>query len=185
MSSLNGYQHPVKKIRQLLTDEELGDRKPSQFLRHLKNLAGPGVPAEFLRTIWTSRLPTSTQSIIASQAKADLEEIAELADRIHDVVAVTPQVATTSTTAGPSGIPMSSEIAQLTRQVQALSDKVDRISRHRSRGTTPNRKRGRSSVRSHSNYRRYPICWFHYKFADKARRCIKPCDYSGNGEGSR
>ncbi|XP_045530711.1 uncharacterized protein LOC123718339 [Pieris brassicae] len=75
-----------KKVKQLLMHEELGDRKPSQFYRHLLNLAGPGVPEEFLRTIWTSRLPSSTQAIIASQSKTDLTELAELADRIHDVV---------------------------------------------------------------------------------------------------
>jgi hypothetical protein len=31
--------------------EEMGDRKPSQFLRHLKSLA-PEVPDDFLRSIW-------------------------------------------------------------------------------------------------------------------------------------
>lgn len=82
-----------KKVKQLLTHEELGDRKPSQFLRHLRNLAGPGVPEEFLKTIWTSRLPSGTQTIIASQQKASLEEVAELADRIHDLVPPSPQLA--------------------------------------------------------------------------------------------
>ena len=32
-----------QRVRQLLHDEELGDRKPSQFLRHLKLLVGPAV----------------------------------------------------------------------------------------------------------------------------------------------
>jgi hypothetical protein len=40
-----------QRVRQLLSHEEMGDRKPSQFLRHLKSLA-PDVPNEFLRTIW-------------------------------------------------------------------------------------------------------------------------------------
>jgi hypothetical protein len=44
-----------QRVRQLLTHEEMGDRKPSQFLRHLKSLA-PGVPDDFLRSIWPSRL---------------------------------------------------------------------------------------------------------------------------------
>ncbi|KAJ2937653.1 hypothetical protein O0L34_g19328 [Tuta absoluta] len=58
-----------KKVNQLLTREEPGDRKPSQFLRRLKDLAGPEVPDDFLRSIWSSRLPSGTQTIIASQAK--------------------------------------------------------------------------------------------------------------------
>jgi hypothetical protein len=39
-----------RPIRQLLTLEEMGDRKPSQFLRHLRGLA-PDVPEDFLYTI--------------------------------------------------------------------------------------------------------------------------------------
>jgi hypothetical protein len=42
-------------IRQLLT-LEMGDRKPSQFLRHLRGLA-PDVPENCLYIIWSSRIP--------------------------------------------------------------------------------------------------------------------------------
>jgi hypothetical protein len=44
-----------QRIRQLPTLEEMGDRKPSQFLRHLRGPA-PDMPEDFLRTIWSSRL---------------------------------------------------------------------------------------------------------------------------------
>src|SRR5436309_6875147 len=47
---LSDSQH--LKTRQLLEHEELGDRKLSQFLRHLKTLAGTTVPNELLRTLW-------------------------------------------------------------------------------------------------------------------------------------
>jgi hypothetical protein len=40
-------------VRQLLSHEEMGDRKLSQYLRHLKSLA-PDVPDDFLHTIWAS-----------------------------------------------------------------------------------------------------------------------------------
>jgi hypothetical protein len=43
-----------QRICQLLTLEEMGDRKPSQFLRHLRGLA-PDVPEDFLYAIWSSR----------------------------------------------------------------------------------------------------------------------------------
>jgi hypothetical protein len=57
-----------QRVRQLLSHEEMEDRKPSQFLRHYKGLA-PDVPADYRRTCrpyltgrkraaWT-RLPTS------------------------------------------------------------------------------------------------------------------------------
>ena len=45
-----------QRVRQLPSHEKMGNRKPSQFLRHLRGLA-PDVPDDFLRTIWTSCLP--------------------------------------------------------------------------------------------------------------------------------
>ena len=41
-----------EKIRRLLEKEEIGDRSPSKFLRHLKALAGSSTTDEFLGTIW-------------------------------------------------------------------------------------------------------------------------------------
>jgi len=55
-----------QRVRQLLSHEEMGDRKPSQFLRHLKSLA-PDVADDFLRTVWFSRLPPHVQAILPGQ----------------------------------------------------------------------------------------------------------------------
>ncbi|XP_052751233.1 uncharacterized protein LOC128200775 [Galleria mellonella] len=178
-----------KKVKQLLIHEELGDRKPSQFVRHLQNLAGPGVPEEFLRTIWTSRLPASTQTIIASQPKATLEELAELADRIHDVVPPILHVASTSaaTSSGMSINHLNQQIEDLTKQVSALTTRLDRISRNSERQPF-NRLRKRSQFRSRSasNHKKYPNCWYHAKFGDQARKCIQRCDFlAGNATGNR
>lgn len=165
-----------KKVKQLLMHEELGDRKPSQFYRHLLNLAGPGVPEEFLRTIWTSRLPSGTQAIVASQSKTQMEELAELADRINDVVG--PQVACTSAVA--KATPSSSanpEIAALARQVEKLTQKIDRMSRPRQRSSSHSNHRS-SSLRSQSSYSKFPLCWYHQKFGERAKKCQKPCDYN-------
>lgn len=74
-----------KRIQQILTHEELGDRKPSQFLRHLQTLAGPNVPESFMATLWSSRLPTNIQTVIASQPDLPLQSVADLADRIHEI----------------------------------------------------------------------------------------------------
>jgi hypothetical protein len=53
-----------QRARQLLALEDIGDRKPSQFLRHLRSLA-PDVPNYLLRGIWISRLPSTTQTHLA------------------------------------------------------------------------------------------------------------------------
>lgn len=69
-----------KKVQKLLMHEELGDRKPSQFLKHLQSLAGSEVPGDFIRTIWSSRLSSNIQALIASQVSTTLEALADLAD---------------------------------------------------------------------------------------------------------
>jgi hypothetical protein len=174
-----------RKVQQVLNLEELGDKKPSQFLRHLQNLAGPGLPEDFLRSIWVNRLPQRTQDIVASQLKSSLEDLAELADRLHDVVAPTSQVAAAFALPSTSTEPLLQQIAELTRHVRALDAKVGRMSRPRGRSSSHSRQRS-ASKRSSSNYRKFPTCWYHHKFGEQARKCIKPCDYqSGNATGSR
>jgi hypothetical protein len=55
-----------QRNRQLLMIEDMGDRTPSQFPRHLRRLA-PDVPASLLRSIWTSRLPSNVQRCLPSR----------------------------------------------------------------------------------------------------------------------
>jgi hypothetical protein len=62
----------------------MGDRKPSQFLRHIRSLA-PDVPDDFLRSVWCSRLPLNIQAILAGQHEGSLDAAALCADRISEV----------------------------------------------------------------------------------------------------
>jgi hypothetical protein len=73
-----------QRVRQLLSHEEVGDRKPSQFLRRHKSLA-PEVPEDLLRTIWDSRLPPHVQAILVGQTEGSPDSAAQLADRICKV----------------------------------------------------------------------------------------------------
>lgn len=169
------------KVKQLLMHEQLGSRKPSQFLRHLQHLAGPEIPEDFLRTIWSSRLPAGMQSIVASQSTLSLDALAELADRINDIATPTQQVAAASSSPIDE---LARQVAQLTLQVSALTSQVNRQSRPRDRDQ---RQRSvSSSHRSQSSYRRFPICWYHNKHGIKAVKCIKPCDFKAeNSPGSQ
>jgi hypothetical protein len=74
-----------QRVRQLLMHEEMGDRRPTQFLRKLRTLAGPSVPSDFLRNLWTNRLPPNIQAIIATQAQVALNDVAQLEDKIAEV----------------------------------------------------------------------------------------------------
>ncbi|CAH2207628.1 jg13957, partial [Pararge aegeria aegeria] len=103
------------KIKQLLTHEQIGSRKPSQFLRHLQHLAGSDKPADFLKTIWTSRLPADMQSIVASQQTLTLNALADLADRIYDIATPPDQVA--AVTSSSAIDVLAQQVAELNKQL--------------------------------------------------------------------
>ncbi|KAJ0175083.1 hypothetical protein K1T71_009224 [Dendrolimus kikuchii] len=111
-----------KKIKQLLMHEELGDRKPSQFLRYLQTLAGPTIPDSFLRTLWASRLPHNLQIVIAAQTDCTLETIADLADKVYEIAPSNPIVAATSTNIASSCLDeITKQISELTKEPVCLA----------------------------------------------------------------
>jgi cleavage and polyadenylation specificity factor subunit 1 len=124
--------------RQLFEFEEMGDRKPSQFLRHLRSL-GPDIPADYLKIIWTSRLPSNIRTILAGLPEVELDAAALCADRIMETISIP---AVTSITPGPDYsellrqvCDLSLRITNLTEENKHLSDIVrqDNVQRHRSR----------------------------------------------------
>ncbi|XP_076384436.1 uncharacterized protein LOC143262998 [Megalopta genalis] len=102
-----------QKTRRLLESEEIGDRKPSQFLRHLRGLAGNNVSDSVLRTLWMGRLPNSMQVILATQKDAEMDKVADLADAIAETMGPRTQVAeasaSTAAAAAPSNAPQDLE----------------------------------------------------------------------------
>jgi hypothetical protein len=67
-----------QRIHQLLA-LEMGDRNPSQLLRHLRSL-DPNAQHGFLRRIWYSRLPSNVRAILAGHPEGDLNAAAHCAD---------------------------------------------------------------------------------------------------------
>lgn len=184
-----------RKVKQLLTHEELGDRKPSQFLRHLQDLAGASAPMDFIKSIWINRLPTSIQTLLASQSTQTLEQLADLADRVQELTSPYGFAVTAVSSSSPAPICYVNEITELKKMVEHLAVKLDEHTRsscssnYRSGRPRSQRKQSssRQRSRSHSSYKRYPVCWYHSKFGDNARSCVKPCDFkkAGNSSGTR
>jgi len=177
-----------KKSRQLLEHEEIGDRKPSQFLRHLRGLAGTAVPDELLKTIWLGRLPASMQAILVTQAEAGLDKMAELA--VSDALPERRHVTAVSADSFEPmlerlTIHMTAKMGELVnglrQEIAAVDDRVSaRGSRSRER-RSPSRQRARS--RGHG---KDGICWYHWRFGADATRCEPPCNFhSGNDQGGR
>lgn len=182
-----------KRVKQLLMREELGDRRPSQFLRHLEGLAGPSVPKDFLLTLWSSRLPQNIQTVIASQTELSLDKLAELADKVYEIAPSVAQVASTSRSSASSSDPsyadLVNKVSELTKQVAALTMKVHQRGRPRSQSN--HRRYDHSRSRSRSRPRQPPLnhphCFYHYTFGSKAKKCKQPCNFqsSENATGGR
>ncbi|PIK50430.1 hypothetical protein BSL78_12669 [Apostichopus japonicus] len=148
-----------QRLQQLLNEVTLGDRKPSQLLRHMQQLLG--------------ETPTNVQLVLASSSEdVKVEQIAELADKILEVA--TPTVNAVATTT-----PEVSNIQRLEQQVERLSRQLEdlsmRLNRQQSRSRSSSRKRRDSPAASEK-------CWYHRTYGDKAQKCRQPC--SENTEAS-
>ena len=67
----------------MLNAEELGDRKPTQFLRHLQQLVSEGV---LIRELFLQCLPVNFRLVLAStRGNTPVDELAQLADKAMEV----------------------------------------------------------------------------------------------------
>lgn len=174
-------------LRQLLSGIEIGDRTPSQLLRHMHSLvSGKTFEESVLKELWTQCLPLTTRQILATQSECNLASLADTADKIHEcfpgkLVASTfreaPQPACTSS--------VDNRLTELETQVQRLSSMVKQLcitnnatstGRHRSlsRRFTP------SPVRNNTGTRPTKLCYYHSKFKDNAKKCVPPCYFSSH-----
>ncbi|XP_071481992.1 uncharacterized protein [Diadema antillarum] len=191
-----------RRLHQLLTAEELGDRKPSQLLRRMKQLLGDATLEDsILKQLFLQRLPRNVQQILASTStEVSIEQVAELADKIIEVA--TP-LSVATVTAPPSmpqpfSVPsatlpptspsppaadpvahLTAQVAMLTTQVYAIASRLDERGRQRSRGSNRGRgsgSRGSSRKRADSKQRHAGSeCYYHWKFGDDAQQCRSPC----------
>lgn len=166
-----------QRVRQLVSDEELGDRRPSQFLRHLRSLAGNALTDEnLLRQLWMRRLPQHLQAILAAQSELSLSKIAELADKILEVspgMAAPRSLAvfSASTSAvAPSPLDnITRRLDELTRQIASLTAERGRS---QSRGRNANQ-RERSQTPGKAK-----MCFYHRKYGTLAAKCVQPCTWT-------
>jgi len=152
-----------QRVRELLSHEELGEQKPSQFLRHLKGLA-PDVPDELLRTIWASRLPPQVQAILAGQIGGSTESASNLADKICEVT-TQPTTASISPAAPENTAGLLERIEELSRQVASLQ--VQQANSH-------SHSRGLHRNTPANSLQPSGICWYHWQFGSEARKCTPP-----------
>ncbi|XP_036343942.1 uncharacterized protein LOC118753187 [Rhagoletis pomonella] len=159
-----------KKMKKLLSECELGDRRPTQLLRELSGLARDRISNEFLKSLWLQRLPPQTRAILQAST-SELPELAKLADKImevsdHNHVAMATRL---ETQVEPTS--ESSRIERIERQLDQLQRKQSRPSAKRpsSKFTTKKSAPGE-------------FCWFHTKFGRNAQKCRDPCGFNSKSK---
>ena len=189
------------RLNRLLSGEELGDKSPSQLLRRMQQLMGTSTMEDTIfRQLFLQRLPTNVQLILAATSDGvSLVDLAALADKIVEVGG-TPSVSHIESRLAPAHPPahatsdpgevqrLSTQVAQLTAQVQALTCSMLENRRSRSRQRKPKDLGKRQSV-SRSPHRSEQHagaqCWYHWKHGNKAQKCISPCSFSaGQAQGN-
>nr|CAH8820534.1 unnamed protein product [Trichobilharzia regenti] len=177
-----------KRIQQLLTGCELGPRKPSQLLRHMRQLIGHHkVDEVVLKQMWLQRLPRNVQQILIISGKSyDLDQLSDMADSIMDVLSdntishVASDSATPCHSTPTADTPILAAIADLAARIDKLeTNRSDRqVRRRSSQRRSPSRRRSFSRQRSYTSSRDSNICWYHWKFGRHALKCVKPCSFS-------
>lgn len=169
-----------------MTEMELGDQKPSQLLRRMKELARGKIEGETLKILWQGHLPSSVQAVLTVTSTKDLEELAVIADKIMD----THQSVQVSEVARSQPQPSTSfEVAAIMAEIAMINLKINEMNAERSRFRNRSRGRFRSCPRnrSQSRPRRTPespdwLCQYHWKFRGRAYKCVAPCSWKNNSQ---
>ncbi|GFS93388.1 uncharacterized protein NPIL_118781 [Nephila pilipes] len=144
------------RLKKLLTDLELGDKRPSDLLRQMKSLAGNSISDEIIKSLWLQRLPQQTQ-VILTISNDTLDKIAEMADKIIAVYSSSEICQATKVGSLPNSASSfdRNKLDVLQADIAALTKKFDEFSRNtRSRSKS----RGNDRRRSRSNSARYEFC---------------------------
>ena len=189
-----------EKIQQLLSNETLGDQRPSKLLPRMQQLTtNRQVNDAFLKHLFLQKLPKHVQQILAPVQAASLNELAASADNVCAVQETQPvfnaQLCAVSSAPpnpvspavypshnAPENVALINAIEALTKQVAALQTQVEHHSRRPRQRYRSQSRRRRDTPHRGASQRRHPFCWHHYKFGAKAENCNAPCDFQTPSE---
>jgi len=160
-------QSQERRVLRLLEETQLGDNRPTQLLRHMQAVADGSLSEQVLKTVWLRALPARAKNILTALDQP-LSQLATIADKILDS---DPNEAAVVSAKEDT---LAQLIAEVRNLRMALEDNRTR-SRSRSRGKNRTKERPRSKTKK-ENW----LCYYHFKFKEKARKCEQPCNWPGN-----
>lgn len=181
-----------RQIEKLISELELGEQKPSQLLRRMRELATNKFPDDTLRVLWQNRLPSQVRVVLAVSEGKDLESLAAIADKVAEVTQpahvaeLTPQPQQSFDAA-----PILAEIAKINSKLRSLHPFRSRPmtrgrgfwrnSSNRSRSRTPSGRWATSTSPSRNRKQsENRLCFYHNRFRENAHKCTKPCAWKNS-----
>lgn len=173
-----------RQVQKLIGEMDLGDQKPSQLLRRMRDLARDKVSNETLLILWQNHLPSSARAVLAVTDTKDLDTLSSIADKVLENIKPL-QVASVSNN--------SNDTATIIAEIAKLNIRLNDIekSRSRPRFRRYNNSRSRSRPTSRSSHRdgtprRTPrsddwVCFYHFRFKERAHKCLEPCAFKKTG----
>lgn len=174
-----------RQIQKLISEMELGEQKPSQLLRRMRELAKDRVPDETLNVLWQGHLPASVRTVLAVADIKALDSLAKVADKVLEnskplfVSEVSNNIPSNSETNTDKIL---KEIAKLHLRINQVSDR-----NRRARSSSRNSSNRRRSVSRNSNKPRRTeaspdwLCFYHFRFKERASKCVEPCNWKKQG----
>ena len=171
-----------EKLNRLLANCKLGNRMPSELFAEMQARAKGLFSHNALLLMWYRQLPNEIALHLDDEvSQMDPSRATEKADRLFERTkdrlnnADNLQVFAQN----PSSLSSATDLSQLAATIAALQSQLSsRQSRSSQRNDQNGRSRSRSKSRSKSKTRFGPnrdLCYFYYKFKNKARKCQGSC----------
>lgn len=176
-----------RRVQELLAETDMGDRKPSDFYKHMRSMAGNSekFPDELLTSLWESRLPSQISAILKCGNFTDNKVRLTTADRVFDALknVQVHSMQSAVSTSMQSTSDMYEKLLMRNRDLEAeINELRVRFNKMNKSGSSrdASRNRGRSQSRNR-NFRNSDFCYYHNRFGEKALKCREPCKFkTGN-----
>lgn len=166
-----------KDLSELLYHTELGDKKPSELLAHMRKLLGGANSPTILRKLFVDRLPPETRRMLALIDTDNLDMLALRADRIFEEDL---NITRYQNSFQSSGFSRDFENRNVAFSTPRSNDNIVDNSQFKPRA--------RRSLFNESNFKTSPqtkvadkqLCWYHDKYGVKAVKCVGLCNFEKN-----
>lgn len=146
-----------KKVQDLISGLQLGDKKPSTLLAEMRNLHRGPLDDKIFRELWLKRLPQQVQAILVGTMRSTgteeslpLERMAECADNIMEHQ--TPPGSINAVSQPPKKDSIFELLSKINERLEKLERKPDNDERSRSQSRSNSRPRNKD--KQHSKDRR-------------------------------